>query len=285
MQNHPPTTRVAIDFGASNTDAVAQHSITGETVRRWTLPSVGSPSVQRIHEVLAAAQFDVQAVDWVAVTGGDRSALPPTIGTRPLRQVNEMRAIGAGGLALAGVRDAVVVSAGSGTAVVRASASGAHHITGTGVGGGTLIGLSRLLINSVDPREIDALASRGSSSALNLTIGEVLGGAIGNLPAETTAVNFGRVARHVVDASREDIAAALVNMVAQVIGVIALNAARAEQLSDIVVVGHLMDLPAVRAILALVGEFYGATFRIPEHGGFATATGALLEGAAVDHTN
>ena len=280
MQNATPATRVAIDFGASNTDAVAQRASTRETILRWTLPSVGAPSIQRIHEVLAAGSVSARDVEWVAVTGGDRSSLPPTIDSRPLRQVNEMRAIGVGGLALARVTDAVVVSAGSGTAVVRASPSGAHHITGTGVGGGTLIGLSRLLLNSVDPREIDALASRGLSSALNLTIGEVLGGAIGNLPAETTAVNFGRVARHAVDASREDIAAALVNMVAQVIGVIALNAARAEQLSDIVVVGHLMDLPTVRAILALVGEFYGATFRIPEHGGFATATGALLEGAA-----
>ena len=196
MQNHLPATRVAIDFGASNTDAVAQHSGTGETIRRWTRPSIGAPSVQRIHEVLAAGQLAALHVDWVAVTGGDRSSLPLTIDTRPLRQVNEMRAIGAGGLALAGVTDAVVVSAGSGTAVVRASPHGAHHITGTGVGGGTLIGLSRMLLSSVDPREIDALAARGSSSALNLTIGEVLGGAIGNLPAETTAVNFGRVARH-----------------------------------------------------------------------------------------
>lgn len=271
---------VAIDFGASNTDVVARTGAEGTALHRWTLPSVGTPSERRIIEVLEAGGLVPRDVSWIAVTGGDRAELPATIDARPLLPVHEMRAIGMGGLALAEVDAAIVVSAGSGTAVVRAVGTDARHVTGTGVGGGTLIGLSRLLLNTVNPREIDALAARGNSSALNLTIGEVLGGAIGNLPAETTAVNFGRAARHAVEASPEDIAAALVNMVAQVIGVIAINAVRAEQLSEIVVVGHLMDLPAIRAILKLVGEFYGATFRIPEYGGFATATGALLEGLA-----
>ena len=89
-------------------------------------------------------------------------------------------------------------------------------------------------------------------------------------------MNFGRVARHAVDASREDTAAALVNMVGQVIAVIAINAARAEQLTDTVIVGHLTDLPSVRRTFNLVGQYYHAAIHIPEHGGRATALGALL---------
>ena len=58
---------------------------------------------------------------------------------------------------------------------------------------------------------------------------------------------------------------------------LAINAARAEQMTNIVMVGHLTDLASVRETFRLVGLFYGATLQVPEFSGFATATGALLE--------
>jgi len=89
-------------------------------------------------------------------------------------------------------------------------------------------------------------------------------------------VNFGRVARHPVEASREDTAAALVNMVGQVIALIAINAARAQQMPHVVIVGHLSDLKSIRRTFGLVAKFYGATILTPDDGGSATAIGALL---------
>lgn len=264
---------VAIDFGASNTDVVLR---TGDTTRHWTLPSDGQPDEARVRVALEAGGLSPKAVEWIAITGGNRERVPARIDGRPLCRVDEVRAIGRGGLALAGVESALVTSAGSGTAVVHASMTGSHHVTGTGVGGGTLVGLGRLMLDTVDPREIDALARVGKDVVLNLTIGEVLGVAIGSLPPETTAVNFGRAARHAVAATRADTAAALVNLVGQVIAVIAINAAGAQQLEHIVIVGHLADLPSIRRTFRLVAQFYGATILTPEHGGSATALGALL---------
>ena len=263
----------AIDFGASNTKVVVHD---GAGSHHWRLPSEGQPSDARVREVLAFREVRPDALDWIAVTGGNRSALSEAIDGSPLHRVDEVQAIGRGGLALSGLGRAVVTSAGSGTAVVAAHPEGSKHVTGTGVGGGTLVGLSRLLIGTVDPEEIDALALAGKDTTHNLTIGEILGQAIGGLPPETTAVNFGRVARHSVDASREDTAAALVNMVGQVIGVVAINAARSQQLEHAVIVGHLADLPSIRRTLSAVGMFYHASVKIPEHGGMATALGALL---------
>ena len=49
------------------------------------------------------------------------------------------------------------------------------------------------------------------------------------------------------------------------------------QNAEIVIVGHLTDLPSIRDVLEQVGRFYAAPLRIPEHGGYATAMGALLE--------
>jgi type II pantothenate kinase len=263
----------AVDFGASNPDVVIHD---GTSVRHWRLPTEGQPSDARVRAVLAHGGVAPADVAWIAVTGGNRTALSPSLDGRTLHHVPEVQAIGRGGLALAGLERAAVASAGSGTAVVAAGPDGARHVSGTGVGGGTLVGLARLLLGTVDPREIDALACAGTDTAHNLTIGEILGQAIGSLPPETTAVNFGRVARQAVHASREDTAAALVNMVGQVIAVIAINAARAEQLTDTVIVGHLTDLPSIRRTFQLVGQYYHAAIHIPEDGGQATALGALL---------
>lgn len=271
----------AIDFGASNTDVVVRE---GHAMRHWTLPSEGQPDEARVRRVLEAGGVAPRDVDWIAVTGGNRALLPRTIDDRVLQRVDEVRAIGRGGLALAHLDSALVTSAGSGTACVAATGDDAHHVTGTGVGGGTLVGLGRMLLDTVNPREIDALAQAGSDTTHNLTIAEVLGGAIGSLPPETTAVNFGRVARHPVNASREDTAAALVNMVGQVIAVIAINAARAQQLPHVVIVGHLTDLPSIRRVFGLVAKFYGATILTPDAGGSATAMGALLTTEQAQHT-
>lgn len=263
----------AIDFGSSNTDVVWQESATR---RHWVLPSEGHPDAQRLTAALAAGGVSPADLAWIAVTGGNRSTLPDALGGTPIYRVDEVQAIGRGGLALAERTAGVITSAGSGTAVVAAGPAGARHVTGTGVGGGTLVGLARMLVGTVDPMEIDALAAAGTETSHNLTIAEVLGQAIGALPPETTAVNFGRVARHPVDAPREDMAAALVNLVGQVIAVIAINAARAEQVDEAIIVGHLADLPSMRRTFSRVAKFYGVTLSLPAEGGSASALGALL---------
>jgi hypothetical protein len=45
-------------------------------------------------------------------------------------------------------------------------------------------------------------------------------------------------------------------------------------------VGHMLDVPYFRHVLGLVGEYYATTFELPEHGGSATALGALMAARA-----
>jgi type II pantothenate kinase len=285
-------THVAIDFGITNTDAVAR--VDG-ALHRWTRPSDGAPDAEVVRAVLAAGGIAPAAVGRLAVTGGRHRALPPVIDTLSLRSVNEVTAIGRGGQALGAlVREAsaphalafdasahdvptLVVSAGSGTAVVAARGDSCHHITGTGVGGGTLLGLGRLLLGTTDPLAIDALALAGDPNGADLSLQDVVLGPIGALPPDATAVNFGRLARQTGEATREDLAAALVTLVGQVIAITAINAARAEQLEHVVVIGHLTDMPSFRAVLEKVGEYYGMRLLLPADAGYGTAIGALRE--------
>ena len=199
--------------------------------------------------------------------------------------VNELTAIGRGGQALAGLADQqratplMVVSAGSGTAVVRAEGDSYAHVSGTAVGGGTMLGLARLLLHTVDPLEIDQLAQVGDANGVDLSLADVVTGPIGTLPANATAVNFGRLARQNFTPRRQDIAAGIVTLVGQTIGLIAINAARAQQVARIVVTGHMTDMTSIRNVLQSVASFYQATIELPAEAGYATAMGALLAAA------
>jgi type II pantothenate kinase len=195
-------------------------------------------------------------------------------------KVSEVDAIGRGGLHLAQLDEALIVSAGSGTAMIGARAGGAdaRHVTGSAVGGGTLQGLAHLLIGTTHPQEIDALARQGDWSKVDLMLIEATGGIIGSLPADANAVNFGKLARASLDVkpTHADLAAGLVCLVGQVIAVIAINAARAEHLAHIVVIGHLANLPSVCKVLYTVAGYYGANLQIAPTPGYGTVLGALL---------
>ena len=149
-------------------------------------------------------------------------------------------------------------------------------MTGTGVGGGTLIGLSRLLLNQDAPEVIDRLAVAGDPNGVDLALTDVVSGPIGALPPDATAVNFGRVARTSTRPNDADLAAALVTLVGQVIATLAINAARAAQVDHVTVTGHLTDMVSIRAAMARVGEFFGLPLELHTHAGHATVIGALL---------
>ncbi|MFZ1792381.1 MAG: Fumble domain-containing protein, partial [Anaerolineae bacterium] len=144
------------------------------------------------------------------------------------------------------------------------------------VGGGTMLGLGALLLKTTDPHEIDALALAGDRNGVDLSIAEAIGGKIAGLPPTATASNFGRVGRNPrTKPSRQDLAAAIITLVAQTISVIAINAARAESLPNIVFVGHMMDMASMRKACLAVANLYRVKFTIAKTPGLATAMGAL----------
>lgn len=303
--------KLGIDFGLTNTDAVLVED--GRMVRQWTLHHAGPARLEVLEHALAAGGLEAAQLSAIATTGGLHRTLPDRFGGVPVHKVGEAEAIGRGGLALAGMAAprelepraatpreleprtatprtepptatprelvrALVVSAGTGTAMIAARDGSFEHVTGSAVGGGTLLGLGRLLLGTADPLEIARLAKAGDSGGVDSTLADAIGGGIGHLPASATAVNFGRVATSDRPPSREDLAAGLFTIVGQVIGVIALNAAKAHGLERIVIVGHLPDLEPLQEALERVWQFYLIEPRplIPPYSGWATALGAAL---------
>jgi type II pantothenate kinase len=264
-------TFLAVDLGMTNIDLVMADE-TG--TRNWMFSNQGRDVIRQLEGILGELELSPHSEVQVGVTGGQYRSLPDHVAGYRVQKVDEMCAVGWGGLSLAGVDRGLVVSAGTGTAMVHATRASCQHVTGSAVGGGTLLGLCRLILGTADVAEIDRLAMAGDAAGVDVMLREAVGGEIGKLPAEANAVNLGKLACG-MDPTREDLAAGLVRLVAQVISVIAINAARAEGLQKTILIGHLMDLTSIRREVALVGRFYEWTFTIPEKPGSGTAMGVL----------
>jgi type II pantothenate kinase len=188
--------------------------------------------------------------------------------------IAEIDAIGFGGAALADSDNCVVVSMGTGTAVVHFANNMAKHVGGSGVGGGTIKGLGALMCSLDDPLQLDALAMKGSASKLNLTISDLGYEEISFLGADMTASNFASVKSK----APEDLAAGILRLVGETVGIIASVCARELNCRDrIVMVGKVADSAYIRQVLDLVGKLYQTQFLYPAHPGYATVYGAALK--------
>jgi type II pantothenate kinase len=208
------------------------------------------------------------------VTGAGARFIDKEIHGLPIVKVNEMKATGIGGIVLSGKRKALVVNMGTGTSLVAVSDNGKviDHIGGTGVGGGTIEGLGRQMLDKDRFNDLEAMAKEGETNNVDMTVADAVGGPIGMLPEDATASNF-RKLNH--DSDPNDVSAAIFNMVSQVVGVIAALAARAHHLDeDVVFVGSVAQSHLIVEMLEKVSRIFKIKIVIPESGQYCTAIGA-----------
>lgn len=227
-----------------------------------------------LEQFLSWAGIGLGEVAQVALTGVRTAAFTRSVLGLPTFAVPEFEAIGRGGLALSGLERALVVSLGTGTALVMAGPEGCAHLGGSGMGGGTLTGLGGLLLGEDDPARIGQLAAGGRADQVDLMMSDLYDGDLPTLSRELTAANFGRVSP---EARREDLALALVTMILQSAGLAASFALRGEKTREVVLTGALTRLPQAAEQFAFMGRCFGLSFRIPgELAPYATALGAAL---------
>ncbi|MBQ7315326.1 MAG: pantothenate kinase [Clostridia bacterium] len=218
----------------------------------------------------------------VMMTGVGSSFLGKNLYGLPSVSVPEFNSIGLGGLYLSGLSDCLVVSMGTGTAFVHAKRSEAiTYLGGTGVGGGTLMGLSRLLLKVDTIEHIIELADAGDLADIDLRIADMTRkNTMSGMPSDMTAANFGKVSDI---ATKGDIAKGILNMVFETVGVSAIFAARACGVRDIVLTGNLTRFPFCHGKYAEFNRMYpDVAFHIPDRAQFATVIGTALYGTGID---
>ena len=257
---------IGIDRGASFTDfAVVDSDALSEIF------SIESRSWQRIRTAYEGLITKYQTRH--IVFSGSATGMPTSM-KNIVNIIAEIDAIGFGGATLAHCSKCVVVSMGTGSAIVHFANNSAEHLGGSGVGGGTIKGLSSLICGIDNPSQIEALALKGNASKLNLTISDLGYEQISFLGADMTASNFADLKSNRV----EDQAAAILNLVGETVGIIASICARSVNCRNhIVIVGKVAENRFIRRVLKLVGKLYQTTFIFPENPGYATVYGAAVK--------
>jgi len=264
---------IGIDIGGTTTDIVGL--LKGELMTPLTVKADDpvTSAAGALGKFLEMKKFSLEKVRLIAATGVGAGKIPGRLFGIPVKMVDEFQAIGTAGIFLSGLKEAVVVSMGTGTAVVTVKDGKIIHWGGSGVGGGTLLGLARKMLDITTLHTLVEKAKRGKLDRVDLTVGDIAGGSLENLPASITASNFGKMSDEATD---EDLALAILNLVAQTIGVMGIAAARAVGITDIILTGKLSGIAPMKDILEKVANLYQSKFIIPEHADFATAIGAAL---------
>lgn len=211
----------------------------------------------------------------VNLTGVGSSEIKQNIYGVPTYRVDEFSANGVGGGYFAGnKKEFMVVSMGTGTSFVEVRNNVPRHIGGIGIGGGTITGLSKLMLNTNDVDKIQELASGGKVGNIDLRIGDISKNPLPGLDLEITASNFGKASSR---ANCEDKAAGIVHMVIETICQTAVLISNGTDIRDFVLIGNLINFPECWNVCEMIKTMYPqVNFIIPENGEYGTAIGTAL---------
>lgn len=171
-----------------------------------------------IYEIINKYNIDKSKIEKILATGTGSSYLEDRFDEIEIIKIDEFNAIAYGGLILSKLEKGNVVSIGTGTTIVYSDLEKVERIGGTGLGGGTLVGLGSAILSNVEcgDKEITNfktlidMAKNGDKSNVDLMIGDISKDNIGNMTSDITAANFAATQKK---ANKNDYIAAVLNMI------------------------------------------------------------------------
>lgn len=223
--------------------------------------------------------LSLDEIDRIMMTGAGSKAIQSPIYNRECKSVSEFASTGIGGLYLSGLDEAIVVSLGTGTAIIHAkrTADGTltEYLGGTGVGGGTILGLSRKMLGIGSIEHLEQISDGGDLGQVDLRIKDISkSGTFKGVNENLTASNFGNLSDL---ASKKDIALGIFNMVSETVAMMSIFAARQFGIKDIVMCGNLTSIKPVCDTFASLAPTFGVNFIVPEMSQYGTVIGAALQ--------
>jgi len=270
---------LGIDVGGSTTKIVGKKD--GKTFGMLQVRAADQVTSMygAIGNLLSKHDLNLTDVSAIYLTGVGASFISEQIYGINTYKVPEFEAIGRGGLDMTGLDEALVVSMGTGTAFVKAEKTNdslsikVTHLGGSGVGGGTVIGLASQMLDKRDVEAILVLAEKGDLKNIDLSVSDILNSEVNSLPFDLTASNFGKIRS---TASASDLALGIINMVFETAGMMAVLALRNDGIKDVVITGSLAEFPQAKMLPSQFAPITGLNFIIPDDAVYATALGATL---------
>lgn len=264
---------IGIDVGGTTTKIVGMDNGTIQSPMSITATDPVTSLFGAFGKYIYDNGIQLSDVEQVMLTGVGSAYVDSPLYGLPTGKADEFLANGLGARHATNIRHLIVVSMGTGTSFVRIDGDKMSHIGGAGIGGGTLQGLSRLLLKTHNIRQVAELAQHGDQNRVNLLIGDICNAPLPDLPIDATASLFGKADS---DSSEADIACGIIYMVFRTIGNSAVLAALNSEVKDFVLIGKLTQLPQCSKLFARMGEFHGVRFHIPPYAEYRTAIGAAL---------
>ena len=212
-------------------------------------------------------------IEQVMLTGVGSAYIDSPIYGLPTGKSDEFLSDGLGARYETGLNRMIVVSMGTGTSLVQCDGDDIRHIGGTGIGGGTLMGLSRIMLKTDDIKQVYTLAQEGDISKIDVLIGDISPNPLPGLPRNATASLFGNAKSN---ATREDRALGIITAVLQTIGSSCILSSLGSGIKKYVLIGNLTLLPQCTKVFPAMEKLYGVKFIIPKYSEFCTAIGAAL---------
>jgi type II pantothenate kinase len=264
---------IGIDIG-STTTKVAAVSLNNDIIKIKTkaIDAITS-ATGAFGKMIMENHFRLEDIEEINITGAGSSKITDNLFGIKTNKIDEMTAIGTGGKYLSKKDQIIISNIGTGTAIIEVNGNIITHLGGTGVGGGTMIGLAKGLLKTSDFDTILRYAAKGNINNVDLNIGDITETNIGFLNKEFTASNFGKM----LDvATNEDIAIGIINLTYQVIGMISVFAAKSKNNNTVVITGNGSNNPIGQKILTDISRTYKIDFEFPSDAEYATAIGAAL---------
>lgn len=265
--------RIGIDIGSSTTKIVAFEQ------ERMLEPMVVQADSQvaslygAFGRYLYENELELSDVEGVYITGvGSKYVDKPVYGC-PTYKVDEFVATGTGGYYLTDKKEVIVVSMGTGSFIVKVTENEMKHLGGVGLGGGTICGLSSIMLNTGDINEIAAMSRKGDVAKIDLRIADISKEKLPGLNLDVTASNFGKAD---AQSKPEDIAAGIVHMVIENICQAAILASLSTGIKDYILIGGLTKFFECRQIIEAFKSLWDVEITIPEYSDYATAIGAVI---------
>ena len=264
---------IGIDIGITTTKAVA-------IVDRGVLKKVKTRAIDAVTaatgalgKIIIENNINMPEIEQIIITGAGSSNINSNLFGLSTKKIDEFKAIGIGGMYLSKQENIIITNIGTGTAIIEASKEKISHLGGSGVGGGSIMGLSKKLLMIDNFDDIIELACNGDIKQIDLLISHITSADISFLNKSSTASNFGKM---LGTAKREDVALGILNMVYQVIGMLSVFAARQKNIHHVIVTGNGSNNPIGKQVLSELTKMYGIEFEYPQDAEYTTAVGAAL---------
>jgi len=272
---------LGLDFGASTVDLVKfeKNKICG--IRSFESSKFPKLNLQNFFDEVI---YKIKDFDKIHVTGGRSKYFVSLYTDKPVKKISEINAIGRGANFLIKdrkIRKFLAVSLGTGTCMVLVNKDKkgrirCKHVGGTGVGGGTFLGLTKELLGVTDVKKVLEMYKKGDPTKVDLSVGEIVGAGIGMVGPYHTASNLGKVSRE-IKFKKEDLACGIVNLIGQSIATTVVFAAKSHKCKTIVLGGKLTRIKQIVKVIKGVADLHKIELVIPKDSLYMSAIGSVVQ--------